>query len=349
MKIDADLHNFGQHVTQIERASEVYFQKPRPIYWEWFFFGNNSPLRNFFASDNSRDNNIAEILFNLEVHFEKDDCGFSKEVREADESNDQNAHAYNLGILIAYCYIFGIRDLHKGNVIRRKSHLQVIDAEVVLSKILLPNETLLLPFKTTTAEMCAANKSFDNIPAINLDILKLILTGFFDLFSEVIEKRDRLISIFGDHREKMLTVPIRHIMRDTSQYRKWQECQVVPGIPFCSDELKQLERGDIPYYFKFIADPKLYAYKNQSGEYEAISSVPAEFLKGINRDATGPLELLGVSRLCDELIPTGSLFLLKKLAPEGFTGTIDGTNFMAEVTLKNLQISFGGKVFNTKI
>ena len=59
----------------------------------------------------------------------------------------------------------------------------------------------------------------------------------------------------------MLTIPIRHIMRDTVQYRKWLEDQEVPVISFCSDELKQLERRDIPYYFKFLGDPNLYAPK----------------------------------------------------------------------------------------
>ena len=237
MKIDADLHNFGQQVTQIERASEIYYQKPRPIYWEWLFFGSNSPMKNSFEPS------IAEVLFNLDVHLESNDCGFSKQVIEASDDNDQSAHAYNLGVLTAYCYLFGIRDLHKGNVIKRKGHLQVIDAEVVLSKILLPNETLILPFKITTADECAAKKSFDNIVDINLDSLKLILSGFFDLISNVLKNHEQLISIFNDHREKMLTVPIRHIMRDTVQYRKWLEGQLIPAISFCSDELKQLEES----------------------------------------------------------------------------------------------------------
>lgn len=96
-------------------------------------------------------------------------------------------------------------------------------------------------------------------------------------------------------------------MRDTIQYRLWLENQTVPPIAFCADELIQLERGDIPYYFKFIGDPMLYAYKNPEGEFKAITA-PDEFLKGINRDATDPMELLAGTRLNDELLPNGSLF-----------------------------------------
>lgn len=342
MQIDSDLHNFGRHVTQIERASEIYFQKPRPIYWEWFFFGNSSPLKNTFCA------NIGKVLFNLDVHFEDDNSGFSKKIEEVEASSNQSAHAYNLGILIAYCYLFGIRDLHKGNVIRKKAHLQVIDAEVVLSKILLPNETLILPFKITTVNECAAKKAFDDITSIGINNLKLILSGYFDLISDVLKNHDLLISIINNYREKMLTVPIRHIMRDTVQYKVWLENQIVPSIPFCEDELKQLKRGDIPYYFKFLSDPKLYSYTTAAGEYKAVSASD-EFLKGINRDAVEPLELISASRIKNELRPTGSLFILKKLSPRNFSGKIEGHNFKAEITLNSLQINFAEKIFRSNI
>lgn len=342
MKIDADLHNFGQQVTQTERASEIYFQKPRPIFWEWFFFGKNSPLKDVFAQ------NFGSVLFSLEVHLENNDCGFSKKVTEIDTGIDQDAHAYNLGVLIAYCYLFGIRDLHKGNVIRREAHLQVIDAEVLFSKILLPNETLIMPFKIVTADDCAAKKVFDNIATISLDNLKLILSGYFDLMSDVLKNHDLLSSIFNNHREKMLKVPVRHIMRDTVQYRVWLENQIAPSIPFCNDELEQLKRGDIPYYFKFLGDPKLYSYKTVDGQYEAVSA-PGEFLKGINRDATDPLELLSVSRIKNELLPTGSLFIFKKLLPNDFCGMIESHCFKAKVNQDGLQINFGEKTFHAKI
>ena len=348
MKIDADLHNFGQQVTQVWRASEIYFQKPRPVYWEWFFFGKNSPLRPIFNQQNASSKKISETLFNLDVHFENGDCGSSKQVVEVDAAC-KPSHAYGLGVLLAYCYLFGIRDLHKGNVIRSGTHLQVIDAEVVFSKLLLPNETLLLPFKDVSSEICAAQKSFgDDITAIDLESLKLVLSGYLDLLSVTLEKRDQLVELLKNHREKMLTVPIRHIMRNTAHYRLWRENQTPPTIPFCADELKQLERGDVPYYFKFIGDTNLYAYTKPTGEYDAITA-PIEFQKGINRDATDPLELLTASRLNDELLPTGSLFILKKLMPKGFTGSIDGGNFSAAVTDQNLQINFAGKTFTAKL
>lgn len=343
MKLDADLHNFGQQVTQEERASEIYFRKPRPVYWEWFFFAQNSPLKNCFHIEK-----LSEVIFNLDVEIFDGPGGLSKKVLEAAESDIDLHHSYNFGVLAAYCYIFGIRDLHKGNVIRTKSHLQVIDAEVVLSKILLPNETLLLPFKETSFEICAAKKSFSQLDVIDTDKLSEILSGFFSLFSCVIDSREKMLSIFDEHKEKMLKVPVRHIMRDTANYRKWREQQISPTIPFCQSELLQLSRGDIPYFFKFIGDSQLYAYTNTHGEYEAVAP-PIEFQKGIDREAARPSDLLALPRINNELLPTGSLFILKKLLPHGFTGNLEASNFRSEVSSQNIKIEFQGRTFTAPI
>ena len=339
MKLDADLHNFGQKVTQEERASEIYFRKPRPVFWESFFFGKNSPLKNCFQNLS-----LSEVIFNLEVEVFDDHGGLSKIVSEVTESEISPSHAYSFGVLTAYSYIFGIRDLHKGNVMRTKTHLQVIDAEAVLSKILLPNETLLLPFKETTFNICAAKKSFNNPQSIDVENITGILLGYFDLFSLVIDSREKLLSIFDEQKEKMLKIPVRHIMRDTANYRKWREQQISPTVPLCQNELSQLERGDVPYFFKFIGDPTLYAYTSPTGDYEAVS-VPVEFQKGVDRDAVSPDELLSASRLGNELLPTGSLFLLKKLLPHGFTGNIAAANFKAEITSSNFKIDFQDRIF----
>ena len=85
-----------------------------------------------------------------------------------------------------------------------------------------------------------------------------------------------------------------------------------------------------------------------NGEYEEVNA-PYEFSKGIKRDATDPLELLSPSRLNNELLPNGSLFILKKLLPKGFSGIIDGSNFKAEVSTEILKITFCDKTFVTKI
>lgn len=343
MKFDADHHNFGQLVTQEARASEIYFRKPRTVFWEWFFFGKNSPLKSAFDSVA-----ITDIIFNLDVETASGHSGLSKHVLEVPHSVISDSYAYNFGVLTAYCYIFGIRDLHKGNVVRTKTHLQVIDAEVVLSKLLLPNETLMLPFKETTFEICAAKKSFLDQSHIDVKNVIEILQGYFDLFNIVINLREKLLLIFKEQREIMVKTPVRHIMRDTSNYRKWREQKLSPVVPFCQSELVQLERGDVPYFFKFITDSALYAYTSPAGDYEPVT-VPKEFKKGVDRDAADPTELLASTRLESELLPTGSLFLLKKLLPINYCGSLEGKNFKAKIAHKKLDIYFGGFIFTASI
>lgn len=344
MKLDADLHNFGQKVAQVGRGSEVYFQKPRPIFWEWFFFGTNSPLKEIFNKTQ-----FADGIFNLQVEMNQNFTGFSKKVDEGINFN-KDSHAYHLGALLAYCYVFGIRDLHKGNVIKTQSHLQVIDAEVVLTRLLLPNETLLLPFRETPFSVSAAQKTFDRQDDINLDNLKQILSGYFDLFTALLEKHDELLSTFEQYREKMRNVPIRHIIRDTVHYRNYLKNKaVLPPVSFCKDELTQLERGDVPYYFKFIGDINLYSYTSASGDFSQVSDIPTDFVKGVERAAINPVDLLRLGRLQDELLPTGSLFILKKLVPAGFSGTIEGKDFRAFVSANSIDIHFAEKIFSIKI
>jgi lantibiotic modifying enzyme len=127
----ADLHNFGQAVQKIGRGSEKVFQKPRPIYWEWLFFGQNSPLSIFFEQSRVQGVNPRQVLFNLTTEINANYCGVSSEIIGQLGTKTLSSHAYSLGVLLAYCYIFGIRDLHRHNLVKTQAHLQVVDAEVV--------------------------------------------------------------------------------------------------------------------------------------------------------------------------------------------------------------------------
>jgi len=155
MVIEADLHNFGRSVQKVGRASGTYYQKPRPVYWERLFFGVDSPLASFFGKGGA-EFQPKHALFNLETEIDADFTGLSREVLSVPASVERN-HFYSFGVLLAYCYVFGVRDLHRHNILRTATHLQVVDAEVVLVKLLLPNETLLLPFKDIGAELASVS------------------------------------------------------------------------------------------------------------------------------------------------------------------------------------------------
>src|ERR1017187_4327930 len=144
----ADSHNFGKRVEKIRRARGALLPQPRTVFWEWLFFGKDSPLAEVFHGlGENGELPLSSFLFNLEVEVTEEWLGYSKELLEEKVDHLAPSHFYGFGILLAYTYIFGIRDLHRQNLILTKSHLQPVDVEVVLTKLVLPSETLLLPFK----------------------------------------------------------------------------------------------------------------------------------------------------------------------------------------------------------
>jgi hypothetical protein len=303
-----DPHNFGQSVQVVSRASGIYFQKP----------GKDSPLAGLFAVKNNAAGSLRDHIFNLEVEVGEDFSGISRQVETFSGVRDERALGHSLGVLLAYCYIFGIRDLHHHNLIRVKSHLQVIDAEVVLVKLLLPNETLLLPFKDIGPES-AGIRHLTEIPApLSAEMVSAILAGYCETFDRIESVLPEMTKVFAGLQTEMARVPVRHIARDTIVYRDWKTSS--PKTPFFKEELEQLERGDIPYFFKFIGDPCLYQYADRSGARVQVDA-PSEFLKAIARDATDPLDLLKQDRV-EVLFSTGILFLAKRLLTPDFQGEL---------------------------
>lgn len=322
----ADLHNFGKSVQRIGQDLDAYYLKPRPIYWEWLFFGRNSPLSDFFNHSRLPGFTPCQVLFNLDTEINDYFSGRSREVRAAHNAENKLTHHYSLGVLLAYCYIFGIRDLHKNNVIKTDTHLQVVDAEVVFSKLLLPHETLLLPFKEVDSKLCGASHVLDLESKIDSEIFKTILTGYLDTFENVLKNRTEIECVFVDREEEMRRVPVRHILRDTFHYRDAKIRD--PEIPFFESELKQLARGDVPYYFKNLGDPKVMELIDENWTAEAVP-LPEAFLKGAAREATPPSILLEKKRLRNQIFPAGLLYITK---------TLLSSNSEVEVSMKGLKL-----------
>ncbi len=313
-----DPHNFGQFVQVVSRASGIYFQKPRPVYWERLFFGKDSPLAGLFEGQDRGGLSLREQLFNLDVEVGEKFSGFSRQVTTFSGNRDEHALGHSLGVLLAYCYVFGIRDLHHHNLIRSEFHLQVIDAEVVLVKLLLPNETLLLPFKDIGPESAGIRHLTDPPAPLTTEAVSVILSGYCETFDRIESILPEMTKIFVGLQTEMARVPVRHIVRDTIVYRDWKTS--FPKIPFFKEELEQLEGGDIPYFFKFIGDSCLYQYVDRSGTRVKVDA-PSELLKAIARDATDPLDLLKRERV-EVLFPTGLLFLAKHLLRPDFQGAL---------------------------
>ncbi|MGE3263108.1 MAG: hypothetical protein AB7K68_15105 [Bacteriovoracia bacterium] len=317
----------------------MIFQKPRPIYWEWLFFGKDSPL-SFFFKNSTFSASPAQTIFNLEIEMGADFKGSSREVR-ASMGPSTGSHLYSLGVLLGYCYVFGIRDLHRNNVVKTETHIQVVDAEVVLSRLLLPHETLLLPFKEVDADLCGAS-SILSLAIVSSEQIEIVLRGYYDVLSCITSNLAGIQRVFEDQQATFKKIPIRHILRDTIHYRL--AFQKPPEIPLFDSEVEQLGRGDVPYFFKFVGEAQVHAYSDQHDNYLPVT-LPAVFEKGAAREASLVSELLNSGRIAS-LMPTGFLYIAKLLSNDKGC-SLSNSDFSVQVRGSEVSASLGGRTFSS--
>lgn len=332
-----DFHNFGQAVRRVTSPDgTIWFEKPRPVYWEWLFFGKSSPLAVFFEN--------RDAIFGLTIEFENEGrSGRSKEILATPSSAVAPEQLFGFGYLLAYAYAFGIQDIFAENTIRTPSGLQVIDAEIVFSKFTLPNESFLFPFRNCAFEKAALSHLLPSMAEIDLSAIKQILRGFCELLSAVDKNRSQILERLS--RETSLAeVPIRILLRETSDYRSWQTREY--ARPLLSEEVEQLKRGDIPYFFKLMGDPGLFYF----GADETRKSVllPKIFEAAVSNIAVQPSLLLEEQRIRKQLFPFGVIFLLRKLLAKDWVGEITDHHFTATVGVQDIAVSSPWGDFSAK-
>ncbi|MGK5083410.1 hypothetical protein WDW37_08885 [Bdellovibrionota bacterium FG-1] len=334
----ADLHNFGQQVKRFARASGTFYQKPRTLFWEWLFFGTTSPLHAYL--DRLDVPNLTG-WYGLEIEsMGPDFCGEAREVIDDPAGvADNEAALENFGALLGYCYAFGIRDLHRFNLVRGPNGLQVIDAEVVFTRLLLPKETLLLPFKDTPFSECGLSLLLDSEDQLTTSRVQAILRGYCESLTLLGTHAPELLEIIERELSQAPEIPVRHILRDTRRYFEWEKRKTEEE--YLPEELAQLERGDIPYFFKFLGRPELWFYTSPKGDRDPVT-VPAKLWDGVERDASPAGILLDRKRLLSQLLPVGVLYLARTLLPKDWVGNLPlGRDQALGCTENRLELSVG--------
>lgn len=334
VSLAGDFHNFTQAVRRISAPDgSEYFEKPRTLFWEWLFFGFDSPLKRYFKG-------MDQSIFNLKIKFNSEGLTGNVENVFSDESfslNKENLKGF--GFLLGYSYVFGLQDLHRENILVTKNGLQVIDVETVFAKFVLPNETLLLPFKDTTFEKSGLGVLLNSIATITPQIVFPLLEGFVSSLTLTEINLEQIhIDIktaMGDQR-----IPIRIILRDTNKYRHWKTFNF--DQPLFDEELEQLKRGDIPYFFKYAGIDDLFYYTHSDGRYASVALSPY-FKEKIIRIGVEPQTLLTSCRIKSELFPNGTLVLLKKLMPTNYVGhhSFSGTEISITSDKYSISSSWG--------
>ena len=330
----ADKHNFGQQVEKVQRGSDTWYRKPRTVYWEWLFFGKTSPLKTLLNEKGENGSRpLADYFFNLDIEVESTWSGYAKEVATEDQTPAPE-HFYAFGALIAYCYIFGIRDLHKQNLIMTKTHLQAVDAEVVFTTLTLPHETLLLPFKTVGYEFAGIGALANSKEELTQVQVEQIFLGYWDLFSLASKKNFEIDGALAAL--NFLDMPMRVIIRNTSEYRNLLERS--PDNILLS-EIEQMKRGDVPFYFKFAANKKLYWL--QEKEFVQTEESVGIFQRDVDRHALYSNSAFCKTRANPNSLVVGLLFLIKHF------GVQHRLRLSEEAFIRDCAVSIRDQIFKT--
>lgn len=275
MPIVGDAHNFNQKVEQINETTLI---KPRELFFEKLFlseeFGYRSFIDNLFLQKGLISPfNLAPIIHfgqNQQVELLKLDKLEKKAL--VDFLNDElNLKAF--GALFGFVFWYGITDLHKENMFLGTKNNKLIffplDIECLFSSTSKISQTLLLPSTELPKEKCGFWALLDHVKEITEERKILFLKSFIDSVNLLNFHRHEIITrLLKIIAEQELQPKIRVILKNTKKYQEKINQPNSTDI-FFAEELVQLERSDIPYFFKFINSDKLYYFNTKSSYQEA--------------------------------------------------------------------------------
>ncbi len=283
-----DTHNFGFRVS---KECNKWMHKPRPLTWEHMFLDPRSRLRSTLDS-------LEMFGFLPELHIDLE-YGFFKNGRaeclslnnSSSMESDPLLIGKSIGSLLALCIWFGIGDLHDENLIYGsidgKPILAPIDIECIFEKIPFPSLAYLLP--TRGNRFSSTGLSFVDSIEHRESLMAPICNSYIKslLALENVSSDIKAAVNWYAAKGKLTS---RYLLRSTSTYQK-----ILTGshnfnleFPLIDSEKEQLQRGDIPYFFRFVDSHELCFWKTVD-RFESIDTRP------LGVEATDSFRLLSSS------------------------------------------------------
>ena len=310
-----DCHNFGKVV----RFEQGYYLKPRTVVWEEMFLSSYSIFRTFVHDKFLKTYEASPFDIMPTLEFSRSQLGEGRvsafEPYALWEGCLNCEESYRIGMLLGKLTWVGVDDLHSENMIVGRSgigHLQVcpVDIESLLQEFRLPSQTLLLPSPHIKRSHCGFSdllNSFDSRPN-NVAALCTGYSNALDLFQHHAATVAERIAMHTLNQSS----PIRLIFRPTSVYNRYLRNGFLPEDQpaFFTEELVQLQRGDIPYFFrfpeergvKFYAEPR--RYSQVCSETQSISNVlgQALVLDDLSQERKSSLQMAGILQIVRTLM-----------------------------------------------
>lgn len=333
-KAMGDSHNFNRRVSYFEEAGRPLIEKPRCIFWEYLFLDKSSPLRSLLRHDTHVDFDaiLGDIKITSRDSFQTGIASFVAESPITDVTSW--LHAY--GELLGLASVFGITDLHRENVLNIENRPRVIDIECLFWGAELPSETFLLSKNDFEwSKSIWASTPFRHLKTLSSPEVLQVLKGY-----------DRVLEYMSLHAESLKkffakldlgSYPVRLLIERTRDYRKAvDEAQYIQGM-FLDEEVEQLERGDIPYFYGYSGQKQIYYFGPQQASLLLKARKPVVEEK-LLRAFKMPKELLSSERLLRLKKQGIAEIVARLLNPKTLPFEEEGVKFFIEDSF--LKISF---------
>lgn len=268
-----DSHNFGRRV--VVRGARVL--KPRTVLWEWLLLARDSPLRAELDEAAKREGQAGAFAFLPSLRFFATTQPFGGEVQRLELRALERPNAALklelarvVGRALALFSWLGVADLHWENLVlgRDGSGRLVfgpLDVEMILSDLSLPTETKLLPDGDPEyLQVCRHAAGLRRVlPYLGKPIAApnlLAMAGAYLGTLGLLERHSSALANSVAQLPGLKGTPIRVCLRGTDEYVRARSAP--PWPPLLEAERVQLERGDIPYFFRFYGRAGLHYFDN---------------------------------------------------------------------------------------
>lgn len=282
-----DSHNFGRRVA----LREGLIEKPRALLWEWLFLSAKSPLRRFFVEAAAHDGQAQDpFSFLPDLAFSNptsNEGGTVERIALTPLPSLSPAERRDLariaGRTLALFSWLGVADLHWENLVlglhaSGQMVFTPLDIEMILADLRRPTETKLLPDADPEyAEICRHAAGLRRLlPYLGKPVDPTDLVAMASAYLQTLAFLDQHARAIADVFAALPTLgetPIRICLRGTEEYVHAERRSLWP--PLLAEEMEQLARGDIPYFFRLYGKPGIHSFGNR--ELSQIKTLP---LKG---------------------------------------------------------------------
>jgi hypothetical protein len=279
-----DSHNFGRRVSL--RAGRV--RKPRTLVWERLMLSADSPLRRFLDEAAHHDGLGPEAFgFLPDLKFFGARARGGGEVERvalaplpAPSAGERRALARTVGRSLALWSWLGVSDLHWENLVlgvdpRGRVVFAPLDVEMILADLSLPTETKLLPdADPEVAAICRHAAGVRRVlpylgKPVEADDVVALAAAYRGTLA-FLDRHARAIAGVFAGLPALRETPIRVCLRGTDEYVRART--EPPWPPLLDAEAEQLDRGDVPYFFRLYGRPGIHYYGDR--ELRQIRRIP---------------------------------------------------------------------------